>query len=222
MLKQNKKNYILIALILVIMAVGGISAYFTAVDDATNVFTSGNVQIDLQEPKYDEVPEERQAITPNQELTKDPQVTNIGINDAFIFLRVSIPKANVMTAAQNGTVQPAILQELFLYTINSEWTQVEKKEGSSENTYVFAYGSASACTPLKANQTTPVLFKDSKITFLNAVEGQGLEEQEFEIPVEAFGIQTTDLNDKTDKQDKTAPADVWSILLNQVDSKNAI
>ena len=203
------------------MAIGGISAYFTATDDATNTWTVGKVTIDLKEPIYDALtPEERENITPNQELPKDPQVTNTGVNDAFVFMRVTVPKANVKIADQTGAVQSAAVRELFTYTLNSGWYQVSKTEGTNSNTYVYAYASSSQCTPLSANATTPSLFKDNKITFINVIEGQNLEETTVQMPVEAFAIQTTDINDKTDGIDKVAPAAVWNILINQVDTTN--
>lgn len=215
----NKRNMIIVAVICMVMAIGGISAYFTATDSATNSWTVGKVTIEGSEPEYDKVPEERENITPNKEMTKDPQITNTGINDAYVFIRVTVPKATVKTAAQNGTVQAAASKELFTYTVNSGWYQVSKTEGTDSNVYVYAYASSTACTALKANATTPSLFKNNKITFINIVEGQ-LEEKTLEMPVEFFGIQTSDLNDKEDGIDKVSPSAVWNILINQVDTNN--
>lgn len=216
----NKRNIMIIMLICVVMAIGGISAYFTAADDVTNTWTVGKIEIDLQEPEYDKVPEEREDITPNKEMTKDPQIENTGVNDAYVFARVTVPKAKVKIANQDGTAQPAEVRELFSYTLNDGWYQVSKTEGTTDNTYVYAYASSTACTRLTAAAKTPSLFKADKITFINIVEGQGLEEETLEMPVEAFGIQTADLNDKTDGVDKTSPSAVWNILINQVDSNH--
>ena len=217
-LLKNKKRMIFIAAVLVLLlGVGGVSAYFTSTDNATNSWTVGDVTIELLEEEYDKVPEaERQNITPNQSFTKDPVVKNIGTNDAFVFLRFSVPKQAVRIADQTGAAQASQVQELFDYTIHTDWVKVsEDTSAAAQNTYVYAYGTEAACKALVAEASTPSLFKENQITFINVLEGQGLEGNALEIPVEAYGIQTTDL----DTDDKTAPADVWQILMNQVDTK---
>lgn len=217
LLKNKKRMMILAAVLVLLLAIGGISAYFTSTDNATNSWAVGDVTIDLLEAEYDKVPEtERQNITPNKVFTKDPVVKNIGTNDAFVFLRFSVPKKEVRIAGQDGSAQASQVQELFDYTINEGWTKVtEDTSAADKNTYVYAYGTEAACKALAAEASTPSLFKDNQITFINIIEGQGLEGTTLEIPVESFGIQTTDLG--TD--DKTAPADVWKILINQVETK---
>ena len=75
-----KKKILSICLVAVIaaMAIAGASlAYFTAEDTATNVFTVGNVAIDLTEPEWDkkgavDAPE----VYPGEALAKDPTVKN--------------------------------------------------------------------------------------------------------------------------------------------------
>ena len=53
--------------------------------------------------------------------------------------------------------------------------------------------------------TTPPVF--GSVTFANVIEDQGLEGQIQSITVNAYGIQTTDIDGG-----KTAPEAVWSIL----------
>lgn len=217
-LLKNKKRIIFIAAVLVLLlGVGGVSAYFTSTDNATNQWTVGDVTIELLEEEYDKVPEtERQNITPNKVFTKDPVVKNIGTNDAFVFLRFSVPKKEVRIAGQDGSAQASQVQELFDYTIQDGWVKVsEDTSATDKNTYVYAYGNEAACKALAAEASTPSLFKNNQVTFINVIEGQSLEGTTLEIPVESFGIQTTDLG--TD--DKTAPADVWKILIHQIDTK---
>ena len=62
-------------------AAGGISAYFTDNDTATNTFTVGKVSLDLEEPNW--VPPEN--ITPEQEMKKDPQILNSGDKQRICF-----------------------------------------------------------------------------------------------------------------------------------------
>ncbi len=213
--KDKKKVFKLataVVAMLAVMMIGGVSAYFTATDDVINSWTVGNVDIELQEPQYDASGDERIGITPNKDLAKDPQIQNTGSNDAFVFLKVTVPKANVIVAAQDGTRGRKHMQELFDYGINSSWVLVDSKEGEAVNTYIYAYGNSAACTPLAPNGVTGVLFNEGIITFKNVIEGQGLENSTLEMPIEAFGIQTTDITEN----DVTAPGDVWAILNNQI------
>lgn len=213
-MKQKKLIFIFAALAL-LMTAGGVSAYFTSMDQNTNTWTTGNITIELQEPEYDKIPQiERENITPNQKLTKDPLIKNTGSNEAYVFLRFSVPKANVKTAAADGTLQPSAQQELFSYTIHSGWTKVSEDNSSADNnSYIYAYGSSSGCTPLSSGAATPPLFQDSRIVFKNIIEGQGLQNKNLEIPVQAFGIQTSDLGTNS----TSLPSEVWKILTNQAD-----
>ena len=92
-----KKKLVLLstAVILVaMMVVGGTLAYFTADDAATNVFTVGDVKIELTEPLWEEKlngASRLENIYPGMPITKDPMVTNIGSNPAFVRVKVEIP-----------------------------------------------------------------------------------------------------------------------------------
>ena len=48
--KKRMKTMIAATAMIGVLAIGGISAYFTDGDTATNTFTVGKVSIDLQEP----------------------------------------------------------------------------------------------------------------------------------------------------------------------------
>jgi hypothetical protein len=60
---------------------------------------------------------------------------------------------------------------------------------------------------LSAGETTPTLFDE--ITFVNAVEGQGLENSKKDVIVNAYAIQTNNING-----DKTDPQGVWEVITN--------
>ena len=79
-----KKKILSICLVAVIavMAIAGASlAYFTAEDSAENVFTVGNVAIDLAEPNWETTGKvEAEDVYPGEPLAKDPTVTNTGKN----------------------------------------------------------------------------------------------------------------------------------------------
>ena len=109
MKKRNLKMTALALALVGTLSVGGIMAYFTDGDTATNTFTVGKVSIDLQEPGW--VPPT--GITPEQEFKKDPQIKNDGINDVYVFMKVIVPYANVVTANHDGSKNAATDTELF-------------------------------------------------------------------------------------------------------------
>lgn len=215
---MNKKIFAIaiVAIILVgVLATGFVSAYFTDTETATNVFTIGKVDIELQEPNW----VEPSGITPEQEIVKDPRVKNVGINDAYVFLKVEVPYAFVETASDNGTKNVAVDTELFAYSVNDGWVLVEdgiKDADAKTVTYVYAYGVSDAMTVLAKDATTCTLFDCVK--FANVVGGQGLEGTVQNIVVTAYAIQTTNINDGNTGLDgnnddgKVSPADVWAIV----------
>lgn len=218
-----------------VLSIGGIMAYFTDADTATNEFTVGRVSIDLVEENWD--PDLTTQITPLEEFAKDPKVVNDGVNDAFIFMKVDVPYANVTIAAQDGTKAPAkAWTELFSYDVNTaDWTEVKGEingvtypvmdEETGTATHLYAYGSATEMKALtKADVQTSTLF--DHIRFANVVEDEGLEETDLEVVVNAYAIQTTNINDgKTDldgdnADGQTAPAAVWAVLDTQAPTTN--
>lgn len=69
---------------------GATLAYFTDTDDADNVFTVGNVSIDLTEPNWaGEGSEDALEAYPGEALAKDPTVTNDGKNPCFVRVKVT-------------------------------------------------------------------------------------------------------------------------------------
>ena len=106
--KKRMKTMIAATAMIGVLAIGGISAYFTDGDTATNTFTVGKVSIDLQEPNWNPPKD----ITPNQEIKKDPQIKNDGINDAYMFMKVTVPYDNITVVAGNGTKAAGYLNTL--------------------------------------------------------------------------------------------------------------
>lgn len=217
---KKVKRIIVAAALIAVLAIGGISAYFTDGDTATNTFTVGSVQIDLQEPSWE--PANVTKITPEQEIAKDPQVKNIGVNDAFVFLEVVVPYAKVVTAQEDGTKNTAADTELFSYTKNAGWVEVgdaAKDTGAKTFKHIYAYvGDGTNMKALAKDAITPTLFDNIK--FANIVEDQAqtggatLENQNLNVVVNAYAIQTNNINDAGGTA-KTAPTDVWAVLSTQ-------
>ena len=92
-----KKKMCAVCAVIGVMLLGSATAFFTDQGSAANEFIVGNVSVDLTEPGWN--PDDGTALTPNKTVKKDPQVTNTGSNDAFVFLQVKVPTASVKTAA---------------------------------------------------------------------------------------------------------------------------
>lgn len=221
----NKAKLSVIALTLVAcLMIAGVAAYFTDADTTTNTFTVGKISLDLQEPEW--VPPTN--ILPEQEFPKDPQIKNDGINEEYVFMEVVVPYANVVTANEDGTKNAAADTELFSYDVNDGWVEIgtAKKDATAKTvTHLYAYGTAEVMTALIKDATTPALF--DYVRFANVVEDQEIETKTLNVVVNAYGIQTTNINDGdatidgVNNDGKTAPEAVWSVIANQAPSTAA-
>ena len=215
--KQLLRTMIACGLV-VSVAVGSTVAYLTDAETATNTFTVGKVQIDLEEPGYpgndsDEV----KNIIPNQEIVKDPQIENTGSNDALAFLRVEIPQ-EMFTDGDDGTGAQK-KQDLFrLKGVSDQWEllrteTVTREDGKEKTSYVYGYKKT-----LGKGATTDKLFQ--KVQMKNAVESD-LSGNVEDIVVTACAIQATDIPDVnlTPGSDGNLSKDVldqvYTIFLNQ-------
>ena len=84
---QSKKSMLLLTALIGTLSIGSIAAYFTDGDTATNTFTVGKISLDLQESDW--VPPVN--IVPQQEFKKNPQIKNDGLNEEFVFVKVTVP-----------------------------------------------------------------------------------------------------------------------------------
>ena len=175
------KKAVFAAGVLCLATIGGVSAYLTDFDKAENQFTVGKVSIAVDEPNWHE--DEQTKIEPGKEISKDPQIKNTGVNDAFVYLEVSIPMADVEAVSDSGTRLKQKTQELFSFQAQDNWTKLESKKSGDNQIYVYAYNEI-----LQPEQTTEALFDSVK--FLNIVEGQ-LDEQQLNIPIRAYAIQAS-------------------------------
>ena len=184
---KNKKMVKGIALgaMIAALAAGGTAAYLTDFETATNSFTVGKVDIVLEEPGWK--PEENTKIVPTQVIKKDPYVENKGVNEAFVYLEVSVPVREIITAAADGTRNNLEKTELFSYSKNSDWTQMERKEIGQNMVYTYAYNQI-----LNPGEKTTTLF--DTVTFANIIDGQ-LDMQQLDMPVRAYAIQATNTGD---------------------------
>lgn len=212
-----KKRVLSLLLLVMLITVAGMSAFFTDSETVENTFTIGEINIELTEPNWDE--ENAKSLTPNKTIAKDPKVTNIGKNDAFVMLMVEVPVATVKTVSDGNITEAK--QELFSYTVNNGWSEVVSFDGHHDGTegdvktHVYAYVLPSAKSTMRAispNEETATLF--DQVKFANIVEGQGLEKSVLHINVIASAIQTVNLSSSLAK-------DVTEIMINHIQTVDA-
>ena len=147
-----------IALLLVVattvaLSIGGTLAYLTDRDSEANVFTVGDVKIDLNEDFN-----QGATLIPGVNIEKKPTITNVGPNDAWVWVTIAIPSALDNDDASKNAVHfnmSAESLEVWSWTdANGAWLvqkNVTLKDGNTipYNVYAVLYKNV-----LKAGETT--------------------------------------------------------------------
>ena len=225
-MKNNRwKSAVIIGTMAVLAVSGGILAYFTDTEEKVNNFTVGSIEIELQEPAWETkpdadsngVPDEAENILPLQTITKDPRVKNTGNNDAYMFMTVEVPCRNVITVNDDGTKNAQAMTELYQYTADTSWYYLGKcpvNDGEGNQVavkHLYAYANErKSCVSVPPGESTTPLFQN--VTFVNLMEGQGVDKQPLEIDIDAYAIQTSNLDGGTNDA-----ANIWKIITNQKD-----
>ena len=128
---KNKtfKRSIAIVLCLAILAAIGIGAYLTDSDVKKDVYTVGNVQAEIVsngDMELDNVG----ALLPGTVHVYERAATNTGINDAYVFMSLTIPYEMVGVSDTDGTQIGERVRQLFIPGhadgfIGSEWKLVD-------------------------------------------------------------------------------------------------
>lgn len=179
------------ALCLTLAVITGTSlAYFTDLDAKTNTFTLGNVDIELTETKW----QEPEGVLPGIEYAKNPVVTNIGKNDAWIRVDVTVSDAKAFGAAARAHNIEDIADEIFSKNAadwDERWILAEDSPVIDEekDTLTYSYYYKDIC---KAGENTGELF--SAVTVPAAFNNSDMEAigEDFTIDVTAYAIQTAD------------------------------
>lgn len=210
-MKKNRKAVLIGAGALCgLLAAGSTVAYLTDKDEISNQFTVGRVEIEGKEPNYTPDPGGKtEDIVPTEEIAKDPQITNTGKNDAYVYMDVSIPIAKVITVDEQGKRQNGgVAKETELFAMNqlsNQWTLMYQKRVENSMVYTYSYNEI-----LAPEKTTVPLFES--VTFANVVEGQ-LEERQLDIPVNFYAIQALNTGEGTSVPEQAA--DAWEKYVNQ-------
>lgn len=126
---MSKRKILILATTLcmvAILAVGGTLAYFTDTDAAENVFTVGNINIDLIEqfPKNE--------LMPGLDVKKDVRVKNTGDNPAYVRVHIAIPEL-----LDSGSPEFAAYKNTLHFNFDSEstaegqWSWNANKDGAN-------------------------------------------------------------------------------------------
>lgn len=214
---MSRKKLIVTSIILVlILAIGGILAYFTDVETKTNTFAMGKVDIEVTETDWPVGEDEKVTdVVPGTTVPKNPQVKNKGTTPVYAFVTVSIPYENVVVG--NNAKTDAELFTTNYDASNSEWVEIGTATKDTTNktfTHVYAYvgnatgDSTNKVKALEGNQTTSAVF--TTVTFADVKEIDGdasaIQGKDLNVIVKGYGIQTTEIGNST------VPATVWGLV----------
>jgi flagellar basal body-associated protein FliL len=129
-MKESKKILLFIITFLVTASVTGFFVFLTREDKSKNTFTIGDVKITLTEPHYHK--DIKQEVKPNNEIVKDPTITNKSDSNIVVFMKVEIPKVELACGG---------LGELYSFDLNDGWFEMvdEITEDEDKITKVFYY-----------------------------------------------------------------------------------
>ena len=194
-IKLTRRTLLVILSVLLVASIslGVTLAFFVKeTERRANHVTFGNLSIQLTEPEWDKLEADDKITYPGRKIAKDPQVTNTGGTDAYLYLEVGIPRGDIRIV-ENGTVTEKPNADLFTFTVNEGWELVSESGKGSEDDpysiYIYAYTAAA----VEPNKTTPPLFEH--VAYVDALEGQPAMDTKLEIRISATGIQAGYLNE---------------------------
>ena len=199
---MNKRKGIAVAVVLLlVLIIGGMLAYFTDTDTESNVFTIGD-DIDIEITEEWE-PTDGEDLHPGAEVTKEPSIANVSTVPAYVFMEVVVP-----CYASTGTT---VDTPLFSFTANSGWALIDTSDIDQDSqtiTYRYAYGTSSAMTQLDGGETTTTPLFDS-VVLDSALTGEQADTatDNLSIDINAYGIQIENLG-------VSAPADIFDLFSN--------
>jgi len=200
--KMNKKKVLLLVVVMMcVLFIGNTLAFLTDTETKENTFTIGSVNISLTEPNWNEA--NAQNLAPGAVVAKDPTITNAGTNDAYVFLKVEVPKANVVVDGSE------VAKELFSYTLKDGWYQVSSTDGTDKVTHIYAYATDENTLTKLAKDASSTLFDSVKLEDFENL-GAGVSST-LKINVTAYAIQTENIVEGT-----VTPSAVWNVVTNEL------
>lgn len=129
---SKKKRIFLIFLCMVIVIIitailnknSILQAYYTHKDKVINDFIIGKIEASVEEPDY----EDMQTIKPNEEIIKNPKLSNTGEIQSYIRAQVYVPitKDLKYVDSNENIITPNEEIEVISYNLNSGWQEVSR------------------------------------------------------------------------------------------------
>ena len=187
-MKKKTLSLVLVLRLIAVAAVGGTLAYFTDNEEAVNTFTMGNVDIELTETDW--VAPSNAA--PGIAYDKNPVVKNIGENDAWVRVDVTLSDAVAFrTAADKYGITD--LSTILVGLDKTNWISAGSETyDATNNTLTYSYYYKNTLT---VGSSTEALFTAVKLpgAFNNAdMAAIGASDDNFTVTIKAHAIQTSD------------------------------
>lgn len=215
---MNRKKGIAVAIVLLlVLLIGGMLAYFTDTEHKENVFTLGkNIDIDLTETNWNTtdvsgvsgVPDAAEDLHPGTTLQKNPVITNsANASQAYVFIKVDVP---CYDDGYIGTGTVTVDTPLFSLNSasNTGWTLLREDAPNTSTrtkTYIYYYGNATnGMTALQPGASTNAVF-DSITLDSTITKEEAATVTVTKVDVYAYAIQT-------DGYSSTAPADIFALF----------
>lgn len=172
---------ILVVIVLILLAIIAsnyktIQAFLTNKDNVVNKFKVGQIEVTVTEPNYND----NQTLKPNEEITKDPTLSNIGKVPCYIRAQVYVPASKEIKYVDNSEniITPTEDIELLTYTVNNGWEEVTKegfygkyedKEGNIYIVHTYKYMQDDKEKIINPSEeiSTPVFSKVKAINYLD-------------------------------------------------------
>lgn len=209
----NKKTIMKTALISVLTLAILISTAYALFSDhktADNMFTVGNIRMELRETKWvnenssrvdsNRVESDGSAVyktppmLPGEYITKDPLIANTGKNPAYVFMSIKIP--------YDGS------NPLFSYSIDSsKWELKREKTLTSEKCHEFVYEYKQVLNP---EEQTPVIFDGEQVRLIDNNNINYSAYSDVEVVCKGIAIQTTYENENLTLES------AWNVVSNMI------
>lgn len=135
---------LLVVIMTLSVTIGGTIAYLTDRDSEANVFTVGNVEIDLSEDFA-----QGATLLPGATIEKKPVITNTGKNDAWVWAKIAFPAALDNDDASLNVVHfnyeaDYVNDKMWTWKDNSGWMMEPNVSinGATYNVYTVLYQTA--------------------------------------------------------------------------------
>ena len=109
-------------------------AYYSDSEETVNTFTVGDVVIEMLEPDYPgNTSDDVKDLVPNQEVPKNPMVTNTGINDAVVFMVLDSPMEyiSIVNDDTGAITTPRSVTELFWFKDRADLAKTHENKFDS-------------------------------------------------------------------------------------------